>query len=132
MTEFEKKLKLAATLAAKGRVSRRDFVQLALAAGLTAMAANAMLVQTVRAEPKKGGTLKIGIGDGFATDSMDPGLTFNAVLGVLLHDFEGIVSSCRHKPEISPANARDEGFSPKVTGYSRYSPEQIGEPANME
>ncbi|TIX99533.1 MAG: twin-arginine translocation signal domain-containing protein, partial [Mesorhizobium sp.] len=75
MTEFETKLKLAAKLAAKGRVSRRDFVQLALAAGLTATAANAMFVQTVRAEPKKGGTLKIGIGDAAATDSLDPGST---------------------------------------------------------
>ena len=73
MTEFELKLQSAAKLAAKGRVSRRDFVQLALAAGLTATAANAMFVQAVRAEPKKGGTLKIGIGDGAATDSLDPG-----------------------------------------------------------
>src|SRR5262245_64407362 len=77
MTEFELKLQSAARLAAKGKVSRRDFVQLALAAGLTATAANAMFVQAVRAEPRKGGTMKIGIGDGAATDSLDPGTYTN-------------------------------------------------------
>src|SRR4029453_16814049 len=88
MTEFELKLQSAAKLAAKGRVSRRDFVQLALAAGLTATAANAMFVQAVRAAPKKGGTLKIGIGDAAATDTLDPGhymdrFTITALWGTL-------------------------------------------------
>jgi peptide/nickel transport system substrate-binding protein len=84
MTEFELKLQSAARLAAKGKVSRRDFVQLALAAGLTATAANAMFVQAVRAEPKKGGILKIGIGDGATTDSLDPGTYTNAFTGTAL------------------------------------------------
>src|SRR5262245_38624678 len=84
MTEFELKLQSAARLAAKGSVSRRDFVRLALAAGLTATAANAMFVQAVRAEPKKGGTLKIGIGAGSATDSLDPGLYDNQFTGLAL------------------------------------------------
>src|SRR5882724_3334712 len=59
MTELESKLGSAAKLAGQGKVSRRDFIQLALAAGLTVTAANAMFVRAVRAEPKKGGTLKI-------------------------------------------------------------------------
>ena len=84
MTEFELKLQSAARLAAKGKVSRRDFVQLALAAGLTATAANAMFVQAVRAEPKKGGTLKIGIGDAVATDSLDPVFYASAFTNIAL------------------------------------------------
>ncbi|TIU67549.1 MAG: twin-arginine translocation signal domain-containing protein, partial [Mesorhizobium sp.] len=75
MTEREMKLAEAAKLVRRGKVSRRDLIQLALAAGLTLPVANVMFVGVVRAEPKKGGTLKIGIGDAAATDSLDPGST---------------------------------------------------------
>ncbi len=64
MTEINHKLQLAAELAGRGKVSRRDFVQLALAAGLTLAAANTMFAKAVRAEPKKGGTLRIGLAHG--------------------------------------------------------------------
>src|SRR5204863_286743 len=55
--------------------------QLALAAGLTLAAANAMFVRAVRAEPKKGGTLKIGLAHGATTDSLDPGLYYDQFTG---------------------------------------------------
>ncbi|MFL5260606.1 MAG: twin-arginine translocation signal domain-containing protein, partial [Hyphomicrobiales bacterium] len=67
MTELEVKLASAAKLAGRGKVSRRDFLQVALAAGMTAAAANAMFVKAVRAEPKRGGTLKIGLAHGATT-----------------------------------------------------------------
>src|SRR5262245_54425306 len=72
MSEFEHKLKLATTLAGKGKVSRRDFIQLAMAAGFTAAAGNAMFVKAVRAEPKKGGSVRLGLAHGATTDSLDP------------------------------------------------------------
>jgi peptide/nickel transport system substrate-binding protein len=81
MTELESKLGSAAELAGQGKLSRRDFVQLALAAGLTVTAANAMFVKAVRAEPKKGGTLKIGLAHGATTDSLDPGLYYDQFTG---------------------------------------------------
>lgn len=73
MTELESKLKLATKLAARGKVSRRDFVQLALAAGLTATAGNLMFIEAARAEPKKGGTARLGLAHGATTDVLDPG-----------------------------------------------------------
>ena len=114
MTEFELKLQSAAKLAAKGRVSRRDFVQLALAAGLTATAANAMFVQAVRAEPKKGGTLKIGIGDGAATDSMDPGIYFNpftvtALQGTLSNGLTEIDAKGNVVPDLAESFEPSDG-----------------------
>ena len=42
MTEFETKLKLAAKAVGQGKLSRRDFIQFAMAAGFTAAAANTM------------------------------------------------------------------------------------------
>src|SRR4051794_30343710 len=72
MKELEYKLDMAAKLARKGRVSRRDFVQLAMAAGFTAAAADTMFATAARAEPKKGGHFRMGMGHGATTDSLDP------------------------------------------------------------
>ncbi|MEX2650508.1 MAG: ABC transporter substrate-binding protein [Alphaproteobacteria bacterium] len=60
-------------LAAKGKVSRRDFVQFALASGMTVAAAETLFVKTVRAEPKKGGFCRVGLAHGSTTDTLDPG-----------------------------------------------------------
>lgn len=72
MSEIKDKLKRAERLAGRGKVSRREFVQLAMAAGITAVAAETMFIKAVRAQPKPGGTLKIGLGHGSTTDSLDP------------------------------------------------------------
>jgi peptide/nickel transport system substrate-binding protein len=73
MNEFEFKLKAAEKLAARSSVSRRDFLQLAALAGLTIPAANALLLDSARAqEPKKGGNFIIGMEGGSASDSLDP------------------------------------------------------------
>lgn len=114
MTEFELKLHSAARLAAKGKVSRRDFVQLALAAGLTATAANAMFVQAVRAEPRKGGTLKIGIGDGATTDSLDPGtyanqFTSTALWGTLSNGLTEIDGKGNVVPDLAESFESSDG-----------------------
>jgi peptide/nickel transport system substrate-binding protein len=72
MSESMEKLKLAEKLVGRGKVSRRQFVQLALAAGLTAATAQSMFVKAARAEPKKGGAAKFGMAHGATTDSLDP------------------------------------------------------------
>jgi peptide/nickel transport system substrate-binding protein len=81
MTEINHKLQLAAELAGRGKISRRDFIQLALASGLTLAAANTMFAKAARAEPKKGGNLRIGLAHGSTTDSMDPGLYYDQGTG---------------------------------------------------
>ena len=43
MTEFEMKLKAASKAVGLGRLSRRDFMQFALASGMTIAAANILL-----------------------------------------------------------------------------------------
>ena len=84
MSEFNATLEQAKKLVSKGRMSRRDFVQLALSTGVTAVAADKLFVTAARAEPKKGGTFKIGIGHGATTDSMDPGLYPDQFTGTAL------------------------------------------------
>ena len=66
---------LLAREAARGRISRREFLGRAAALGVLAPAASALLGKAVLAEgPKKGGTLKLGLVGGAATDSLDPAL----------------------------------------------------------
>jgi len=77
VTEFDHKLKLATALAGKRKMSRRDFMQLAAAAGITAATANAMFTKAVRAEPKRGGNFKFACGHGGTTDTLDPGTWTN-------------------------------------------------------
>ena len=73
MNDIQNKLDTALRQAVKGRITRREFTQLALASGVSLAAANSMFTTAHAAEPKKGGTLKIGVGHGATTDSMDPG-----------------------------------------------------------
>ena len=73
MKDIQSKLDAALRQAVKGRITRREFTQLALASGVSLAAANSMFTKAHAEEPKKGGTLKIGVGHGATTESMDPG-----------------------------------------------------------
>lgn len=56
------------------RATKREFMQYALAAGVTVSAASAMWTEKVAAAtPKKGGTFRIGLHDGNTSDQLDPG-----------------------------------------------------------
>lgn len=60
-----------AALAAEGKISRRDFVARAAALGVGgSLFADAALAQAKT--PKKGGTLRVGMEGGSASDSLDP------------------------------------------------------------
>ena len=72
MTEFEMKMKAAKKAVGLGKLSRRDFIQFALASGMTLGAANTLFATAARAEPKKGGTFKFGSGHGSTSDTLDP------------------------------------------------------------
>ncbi len=73
MNEFEQKLKSAEALAARGQMSRREFVQFAAALGIALPVAGSMFSKVAKAEDaKKGGALVIGMEGGSASDSYDP------------------------------------------------------------
>jgi peptide/nickel transport system substrate-binding protein len=58
-----------------GCISRRGFMEGALAMGLTVSAASALWSKTARAAtPKKGGHFRLGSDDGNTTDTLDPAL----------------------------------------------------------
>jgi peptide/nickel transport system substrate-binding protein len=71
------------TLTKVRRLSRREFVQQAIAAGITVAAAEGLFTAMARAEPKKGGRFRMAVGSGSTSDTLDPGSipdTFNQVV----------------------------------------------------
>jgi peptide/nickel transport system substrate-binding protein len=57
-----------------GRISRREFLVRASALGAVSAVAPSLMPKTARAAvPKKGGRLRMGIGHGSTSDSLDPG-----------------------------------------------------------
>ncbi len=72
MTEFEFKMEQAKLAVTKGKLSRRDFVQFAMASGITLGAAGTMFTKAARAQAKQGGHFRAGLGHGATTDTFDP------------------------------------------------------------
>ncbi len=61
-----------------GGITRRDFMKQATALGLTAAVATSTASRIAQAAtPKKGGTLRLGIGHGSTTDTLDPATSEN-------------------------------------------------------
>ena len=114
MNDTDMKLRQAAKLAGRGRISRREFTQLALASGLTLAAANTMFASAARAEPKRGGTFKLGIGHGATTDSMDPGLypdqfTGTALWGTLANSLTELDAKGAVVPDLAESFEPSDG-----------------------
>jgi peptide/nickel transport system substrate-binding protein len=57
----------------RGKISRREFMGRTAALGITTALATSLAAQATKAAtPKKGGTLRLGIGHGSTTDTLDP------------------------------------------------------------
>jgi len=68
-------------LLAEGKITRRDFMARLSAFGLTTLVLPALSPKTVKAEvPKKGGRLRLGLGGGSTTDSLDPATITDAMV----------------------------------------------------
>ena len=67
-----KELDYYARRAAKGLMSRREFMGKAAALGVTAAVANSMFASIAEAAPTAGGTFKMGVQGGESTNSQDP------------------------------------------------------------
>ena len=62
----------------RGALSRRAFMMQATSLGLTVALASSLASKALRAAPQKGGHLRVGLGHGSTTDSLDPATYENA------------------------------------------------------
>ena len=79
-------------------VTKREFIERALAVGLTIPAATALFDKSAKAAPKRGGSITVGMADGSTSDSWDPAVTntrymivtHNAVTMARMHRLFGV------------------------------------------
>lgn len=100
------------------RISRRVFMEGALAAGLAVPAAQLLWTKEVRAaEPRKGGVFRAGIHDGSSTDTLDPA-TANSIFAVQLNSAaRSFLTEISPTNEISPDAAESWEASPDATTW---------------
>lgn len=116
MTEFESNLRAAQMAVSRGKLSRRDFMTFAVAGGVTIAAANTMFVRAARAEPKRGGNFRLGIGHGATTDTLDPatwtnGFQFDMAVGMFGAQLVQIDQKTGIVPHLAESIEPTEGAS---------------------
>jgi len=95
----------------KGRINRREFMGRAAALGVTTALATSLLAREgIAATPKKGGSLKIGVGAGATTDSLDPATYPDNCTGLLGGSTGNQLAVIDAKGTITPDLA--ESFEP--------------------
>ncbi len=70
-------------LAKEGRISRREFMSRAAAAGLTTAMATSLMSGTALSAPVKGGKWRMGTAHGHTTDTLDPGQFANGGINLI-------------------------------------------------
>ena len=105
MTDREKDAILARIVAdaQARRISRRGFMEGAMATGAAATAATALWTSKVHAQtPQRGGTFRVGVHDGNTTDSLDPGVV-QAVFEIQIsHCHRSYLTEITNTNELGP------------------------------
>ncbi len=97
------------------RMNRRAFLNRTAAFGVAAALGGAVLPQTLRAEePKKGGILKMGLGGGETTDTLDPGLSDSPVPFAINRQWGDTIVNVTADGQIEPRLA--ESFESNAEG----------------
>src|SRR5688572_26804174 len=114
MSELEYKLKMAMSALGRGKVSRRDFMQLALAAGLTVVAADKLYISAARAQGKPGGFARFGLAHGATTDNLDPAswpdtFTQTAFGGAMSNNLTEVDAKGNVMPELAESFEHSDG-----------------------
>jgi peptide/nickel transport system substrate-binding protein len=94
----------------RGRMSRREFIQFAIAAGVTASAADAMFADAKAATPTKGGNFRLGISWGSSSNTLDPGPILDSYMGVVNLSLRNLLAQVDEHGNIGPELA--ESFEP--------------------
>ena len=105
MSTSEQRGRLAriASAGRKNRISRRDFMVEATAAGLTIAAASSLWTRNAAADtPQRGGTYRLGVHDGNTADSLDPG-QYQAISEIqLAHSFRSYLTEITSDNALGP------------------------------
>jgi len=114
-----KDLETMKSLVAKGKVTRREFMTHAVAAGVTVSAASTMFSSMASAAtPKKGGHMRIGLGHGSTTDSLDPATFENLYMQVTGANLRNNLTEVATDGNIVPELAESVEASPDAKTWT--------------
>ncbi|MDH5513220.1 MAG: ABC transporter substrate-binding protein, partial [Gammaproteobacteria bacterium] len=113
-----RKLEQYRRLLAAGRMTRRDFVQRAMALGATTALATSMAGRALAATPNKGGTLRLGIGHGSTTDTLDPATYTDLYMQVVGNAAYNYMTEVSNNGDLVPELAESWDVSPDAKVWS--------------
>jgi peptide/nickel transport system substrate-binding protein len=96
-----------ADAARNGKISRRSFMHYSMAAGMTASAATGLWTSQAHAQPKRGGTFKVGMHDGNSSDTHDPGQYVSRQQIYLAHQYRSYLTLIEPDGSLGPDLASD-------------------------
>ncbi len=107
-----------ADAARQGRISRRSFMNYSMAAGMTATTATGLWTKSAAAQPKSGGTFRIGAHDGNTSDTHDPGtyVTFSTI--ILAHTYRSYLTLIEPDQSLGPDVATEWSATPDATEWT--------------
>ena len=91
-----------AEAARQGRVSRREFMQASVVAGLTATTATGLWTSAAAAQPQRGGTFRWGMHDGNTSDTHDPGTYVTRQMIFLAHTHRSYLTMINGDGSLGP------------------------------
>ncbi|MDG1737608.1 MAG: ABC transporter substrate-binding protein [Paracoccaceae bacterium] len=111
----EKFLKRKEAQLAAGMISRRSFITSAIATGVAIPAALGWADAVAAATPTKGGLLRLGVGSGSTTDSLDPATYEGTVNTVLAYSYANNLVEVDHEGKLTPELAESYESSDAIT-----------------
>ncbi|MBO6522068.1 MAG: ABC transporter substrate-binding protein [Rhodospirillales bacterium] len=112
---------LLARLAAEvrlGRLGRREFMSLAIAAGVGTTMASSVWTSNAFAAPKKGGTFRLGMHDGNTSDTHDPGTYLSFSMIQLAHTYRSYLTMITPTNELGPDIAESWEATPDAKNWT--------------
>lgn len=104
--------------AKKGRISRRDFMHYSLVAGLTSTAATGLWTNSAMAQPKSGGTFRVGMHDNNSSDTHDPGTYLSIQQIFLVHTHRSFLTLINTDQTLGGDLASDWSASDDATEWT--------------
>jgi peptide/nickel transport system substrate-binding protein len=104
--------------ARRGRISRREFMQTSVAAGLTVTTATGLWTTAASAQPVRGGTFRWGIHDGNTADTHDPGTYVTRQMIFLAHQYRSYLTLIEPDNSLGPDLATSWSASPDATQWT--------------
>ncbi|MEM8813618.1 MAG: ABC transporter substrate-binding protein [Pseudomonadota bacterium] len=107
-----------ADAARTGNISRRSFMQTAIAAGVTVSAATGLWSTSAKAAPSRGGTFRLGAHDGNTSDSHDPGTYVTFSMIQLAHTFRAYLTLIESDGSLGPDVALEWSATPDAKEWT--------------